>query len=210
MTDVCLCEYTDHGHCGVVERRRGATTTRRSSCSRAWRSRTPRPAPTSIAPSRHDGRARRRDPQRARRGRLRGTADPVATPPSTRRPSTARSARRPTPPRSSATAAATRWTRRTRARRCARCRLDVDEGADIVMVKPALPYLDVIRACARRSTCRVAAYNVSGEYAMVKAAAANGWLDEERDRCSRSSPSIRRAGADIILTYHAKDFARRA
>jgi porphobilinogen synthase len=88
-------------------------------------------------------------------------------------------------------------------------RLDVEEGADIVMVKPALPYLDVIRAVRETSDRPVAAYNVSGEYAMVKAAAARGWVDE--DRLMREIlTSIRRAGADVILTYHAKDFARRA
>jgi porphobilinogen synthase len=88
-------------------------------------------------------------------------------------------------------------------------RLDVEEGADIVMVKPALPYLDVIRAVADTFDRPVAAYNVSGEYAMVKAAAARGWIDE--DRIMRELlTSIRRAGADVILTYHAKDFARRA
>jgi porphobilinogen synthase len=85
----------------------------------------------------------------------------------------------------------------------------VEEGADIVMVKPALPYLDVIRAVRETSDRPVAAYNVSGEYAMVKAAAARGWVDE--DRLMREIlTSIRRAGADVILTYHAKDFARRA
>ena len=88
-------------------------------------------------------------------------------------------------------------------------RLDIEEGADIVMVKPALPYLDVIRAVAESFDLPVAAYNVSGEYAMVKAAAAKGWLDEERMMLEILT-SIRRAGADIILTYHAKDFARRA
>ena len=87
--------------------------------------------------------------------------------------------------------------------------LDVEEGADIVMVKPALPYLDVIRAVAETSNRPVAAYNVSGEYAMVKAAAARGWVDEDR-MMREILTSIRRAGADVILTYHAKDFARRA
>ncbi len=87
--------------------------------------------------------------------------------------------------------------------------LDVEEGADIVMVKPALPYLDVIRAVAETSDRPVAAYNVSGEYAMVKAAAARGWVDEDR-MMREILTSIRRAGADVILTYHAKDFARQA
>jgi len=88
-------------------------------------------------------------------------------------------------------------------------RLDVEEGADIVMVKPALPYLDVIRAVAESFDRPVAAYNVSGEYAMVKAAAARGWIDEDRVM-GETLTAIRRAGADIILTYHAKDFARGA
>ena len=86
-------------------------------------------------------------------------------------------------------------------------RLDVEEGADIVMVKPALAYLDVIRAVRESVDLPVAAYNVSGEYAMVKAAAQRGWIDEQRI-VLETLTSIRRAGADIILTYHAKDFAR--
>jgi len=86
-------------------------------------------------------------------------------------------------------------------------RLDVEEGADIVMVKPALPYLDVIRAVREAVDLPIAAYNVSGEYAMVKAAAARGWIDEKRI-VLEALASIRRAGADVILTYHAKDFAR--
>jgi porphobilinogen synthase len=85
-------------------------------------------------------------------------------------------------------------------------RMDVDEGADIVMVKPALAYLDVIRAVADATEVPVAAYNVSGEYAMVKAAAANGWIDERR-ALREILLGIRRAGADMILTYHAKEVA---
>jgi porphobilinogen synthase len=85
-------------------------------------------------------------------------------------------------------------------------RADIDEGADIVMVKPALPYLDVIRRAKDATRYPLAAYNVSGEYAMVKAAAANGWLDE-RGATLEVLTSIRRAGADLILTYHAKEAA---
>ena len=85
-------------------------------------------------------------------------------------------------------------------------RADIDEGADIVMVKPALPYLDVIRRAKDATAFPTAAYNVSGEYAMVKAAAANGWLDERR-AVLETLTSIRRAGADLILTYHASDAA---
>jgi porphobilinogen synthase len=85
--------------------------------------------------------------------------------------------------------------------------LDLEEGADMVMVKPALCYLDVIHALKEQSTVPVAAYNVSGEYAMIKAAAHNGWLDEQKCMMEMLM-SIRRAGADIILTYFAKDFAK--
>jgi porphobilinogen synthase len=83
---------------------------------------------------------------------------------------------------------------------------DIEQGADVVMVKPALPYLDVIRRAKDRTRFPMAAYNVSGEYAMVKAAAQNGWIDE-RASVLEVLTSIRRAGADLILTYHAKDAA---
>jgi porphobilinogen synthase len=86
------------------------------------------------------------------------------------------------------------------------CELDVAEGADALMVKPALPYLDVVRRVRERFDLPLAAYNVSGEYSMVKAAAARGWLDE-RAVVLELLTGIRRAGADFILTYHAKDAA---
>ena len=85
--------------------------------------------------------------------------------------------------------------------------LDVAEGADIVMVKPAGPFLDVIRRLREATTLPIAAYQVSGEYAMIKAASQNGWLDE-RKVALESLLSIRRAGADVILTYYARDAAR--
>jgi porphobilinogen synthase len=84
---------------------------------------------------------------------------------------------------------------------------DINEGADIVMVKPALPYLDVIWRARDAFNYPLAAYNVSGEYAMVKAATQQGWLDEKRV-VTEILTAIKRAGVDIILTYHAKDFAR--
>ena len=87
------------------------------------------------------------------------------------------------------------------------CELDVDEGADVLLVKPALPYLDVVRAVRDRFDLPLAAYNVSGEYAMLKAAAAAGDLDE-RASAVESLTSIRRAGADIVITYWAKEFAQ--
>lgn len=85
--------------------------------------------------------------------------------------------------------------------------LDIEEGADIVMVKPALPYLDIVRRVKDEFNIPVAAYNVSGEYSMVKAAALNGWIDEKRV-VLEALTGIKRAGADMILTYHAKDAAR--
>ena len=85
-------------------------------------------------------------------------------------------------------------------------RLDEEEGADVVMVKPALPYLDVIRRIRESTELPVAAYNVSGEYAMIKAAAAQGLIDE-RAAVLEALTGIRRAGADIVITYHAKDVA---
>ena len=87
------------------------------------------------------------------------------------------------------------------------CELDVAEGADLLMVKPAMPNLDIIRAVRERFDLPVAAYNVSGEYAMVKAAAASGWMDE-RQAALESLTAIKRAGADVIVTYWAKDAAR--
>lgn len=84
--------------------------------------------------------------------------------------------------------------------------LDIEEGADIIMVKPALSYLDIIRRAKDEFNIPIAAYNVSGEFSMVKAAAANGWIDEKRIT-REILTSIKRAGADIILTYHAKDIA---
>jgi porphobilinogen synthase len=85
--------------------------------------------------------------------------------------------------------------------------LDVDEGADILMVKPALAYLDIISKVHEEFDLPVAAYHVSGEYAMIKAAEANGWIDGERVM-QETMLSIKRAGADIIITYFAKDMAR--
>jgi porphobilinogen synthase len=86
------------------------------------------------------------------------------------------------------------------------CELDVAEGADVIMVKPALPYLDVIRAARERFDLPLAAYNVSGEYAMVKAAAARGWLDEQT-AALESLTAIKRAGADLVVSYWTKDLA---
>jgi porphobilinogen synthase len=84
---------------------------------------------------------------------------------------------------------------------------DIEEGADIIMVKPGLPYLDILRDLRNEYNLPLAVYNVSGEYSMVKAAAAQGWIDEERV-VLETMLGFKRAGADIIITYHAKDVAR--
>jgi porphobilinogen synthase len=86
-------------------------------------------------------------------------------------------------------------------------RMDVEEGADIIMVKPGLPYLDIVRDLRNEFDLPVAVYNVSGEYSMIKAAAQNGWIDEDRV-IMETMISFKRAGADIILTYHAKEVAK--
>jgi porphobilinogen synthase len=86
-------------------------------------------------------------------------------------------------------------------------RMDVEEGADILMVKPGLPYLDIVRDLRNEFDLPVAVYNVSGEYSMIKAAARNGWIDEERV-IMETMISFKRAGADLILTYHAPEVAR--
>ncbi len=85
--------------------------------------------------------------------------------------------------------------------------LDLDEGADMIMVKPAMPYLDIIREARHRFDVPLAAYQVSGEFSMIKAAARNGWIDLDRAMLE-SLTSIRRAGADIILTYFAREAAK--
>jgi porphobilinogen synthase len=85
--------------------------------------------------------------------------------------------------------------------------MDVEEGADILMVKPGLPYLDIVREVRNEFNLPLAVYNVSGEYSMVKAAARNGWIDEDRV-VMETMTAFKRAGADLILTYHAKDVAR--
>jgi porphobilinogen synthase len=207
MTDVCLCEYTSHGHCGVVEDgevKNDATLPllARMAVSHA------RAGAHVVAPS---------DMMDGRVGEIRETLDAEGFADT---PILAYSAKYASafygPFREAADSAPQFGDRRgyqmdpSNVREALReVQLDVDEGADMVMVKPALPYLDVIRAVAETFDHPVAAYNVSGEYAMVKAAAARGWVDEER-MTREILTSIRRAGADVILTYHAKDFARKA
>jgi porphobilinogen synthase len=205
MTDVCLCEYTSHGHCGVVENGEVQNDPTLELLARMAVSHAKAGAHV-IAPS---------DMMDGRVGAIRHALDEKGF---ASLPILAYAAKYASafygPFREAADSAPQFGDRRGYQRDPANVRealrevrLDVEEGADIVMVKPALPYLDVIRAVAETFDRPVAAYNVSGEYAMVKAAAAKGWVDEER-MMREILTSIRRAGASVILTYHAKDFAR--
>ena len=206
ITDVCLCEYTDHGHCGIVDRRRdrqrsdGRSAGARGGVARGRRRRHRRAVG-------HDGRPRRRDPRGARRARASRTSRSCRTRRSTARRSTVRSATRRSRRRSSAIAARTRWIPANALEALREVEQDIEEGADIVMVKPALPYLDVITRVKDTFGYPTAAYHVSGEYAMLKAAARNGWIDERRAMLETLT-AIRRAGADIIITYYAREAAR--
>ncbi|HEY7924189.1 MAG TPA: porphobilinogen synthase [Vicinamibacteria bacterium] len=207
VTDVCLCEYTSHGHCGVVEQGEVQNDPTLELLSRMAVSHAKAGAHV-VAPS---------DMMDGRVGAIRSALDAGGF---AGLPILSYAAKYASafygPFREAADSAPQFGDRRGyqmdpgNVREALReVRLDVEEGADILMVKPALPYLDVIRAVKESVDRPVAAYNVSGEYAMVKAAAAKGWIDEER-MMREILTSIRRAGADVILTYHAKDFARRA
>jgi porphobilinogen synthase len=205
ITDVCLCEYTSHGHCGVItdgDIANDATVEllARSALSHA------QAGAHIVAPSdMMDGRVAAIRAALDERG-----FDQVAI--------MAYAAKYCSgfygPFREAADSAPQRCDRRgyqmdpANAREALReVALDAAEGADVVMVKPALPYLDVIRRVRESTDLPVAAYNVSGEYAMVKSAAAHGLLDE-RAAVLEGLTGIRRAGADIIFTYHAKDVAK--
>ncbi|RLT35255.1 MAG: porphobilinogen synthase [Chloroflexi bacterium] len=204
--DVCLCEYTDHGHCGLltprgeVENDASLELLARAAVSLADA------GADLIAPS---------DMMDGRVGAIRQALDDAGH---LALPIMAYSAKYASafygPFREAADSTPAFGDRRGYQMDPANSRealrevaADIAEQADIVMVKPALAYLDVIRAVREATTLPVAAYNVSGEYAMVKAAAAQGWLDE-RAIVLETLTSIRRAGADIVITYHAKEAAR--
>ncbi len=205
--DVCLCEYTSHGHCGVVDRERGVVLNDVSLELLARTASTQAEAGVDVvAPS---------DMMDGRVAAIRAELDREGF---EETPIMAYSAKYASafygPFREAAESAPQFGDRRgyqmdpANAREALReTALDIEEGADIVMVKPALPYLDVLRRVRERTDLPVAAYNVSGEYSMLKAAARNGWLDEER-AVMEALTGIKRAGADIIISYHAPDVAR--
>ena len=206
ITDLCLCEYTSHGHCGVLTS--DGTVDNDATLELLARTGASQAAAGAdvIAPS---------DMMDGRVGVLRKRLDEEGW---SDLPILAYSAKFASafygPFREAADSTPAFGDRRgyqmdpANADEAVReALLDVEEGADVVMVKPALPYLDVIRRVKDATRVPVAAYNVSGEYAMVKAAAAAGWLDE-RAAVLEALTGIRRAGADIVITYHAKDVAR--
>jgi porphobilinogen synthase len=204
ITDVCLCEYTSHGHCGIIENGDVANDPTLKVLAQEALSHA-RAGADMVAPS---------DMMDGRVGAIRHALDDHDF---TNVPIMAYSAKYASgfygPFREAAESTPQFGDRRsyqmdpgngTEALR--ETHLDVEEGADIVMVKPALSYLDIIAAVHAEFDLPVAAYNVSGEYAMVKAAAAKGWIDGDRVMLEILT-SIKRAGADMILTYHAKEAA---
>ena len=205
ITDVCFCEYTDHGHCGIIKGQdvdNDATLEIlvKEALSHA------RAGADMVAPS---------DMMDGRVGAIRQALDREGFP---HMPIMAYAAKFASgfygPFREAAESTPQFGDRRSyqmdppNAEEALReVELDIAEGADIIMVKPALPYLDIIRRVKEKFSYPLAAYNVSGEYAMIKAAALNGWLDGERVMLEALT-GIKRAGADIILTYFAKEAAK--
>jgi porphobilinogen synthase len=205
ITDVCLCEYTDHGHCGVIENGEVANDATLKILAEQALSHAHAGADIVAPSDMMDGRVA------AIRKKLdeNSFADVAILSYAAKYCSAFYG-----PFREAAQSAPQFGDRRSYQMDPGNVRealkevaMDLDEGADVVMVKPALPYLDVIRAVRDRFDVPVGAYNVSGEYAMVKAAAQRGWLDEKRTVMELLT-GIQRAGADIILTYHAKDAAK--
>ncbi len=211
ITDVCLCEYTSHGHCGVVVKDRGGDLViidndatlellQKVALSHA------RAGADMVAPS---------DMMDGRVGAIREALDDNGFEDLPIMSYAVKYASSFYGPFRDAAECAPQFGDRSsyqmdtaNSREALReATLDMEEGADILMVKPGMPYLDIISLLRQEFTLPIAAYQVSGEYAMIKAAAQNGWLDEKRV-VHESLLCFRRAGADIIITYFAKDFAQ--
>ncbi len=205
IADACFCEYTDHGHCGVLD---GDAVDNDETLDNLARQAVSLAAAGAdvVAPS---------DMMDGRVGRIRQALDEAGL---TATPILSYAAKFASafygPFRDAADSAPAFGDRRGYQMDPANVRealreveLDVEEGADLLMVKPAMPYLDVVRRVRERFDLPLAAYQVSGEYAMLHAAAANGWLDYERT-LMESLIAIRRAGADLVVTYAARDAAR--
>ena len=205
ITDVCLCEYMDHGHCGVIQDGEVVNDVTLELLAKMAITHADSGADIVAPSDMMDGRVA------AIRGALddEGLSDTIIMSYSSKFASAFYG-----PFREAAESAPAFGDRKSYQMDPANgeeavreALLDIEEGADIIMVKPALPYLDVIHAVKQETKFPLAAYNVSGEYAMIKAAAANGWLDEER-AVVEAVTGIKRAGADLIITYYAKDLAR--
>jgi porphobilinogen synthase len=205
ITDVCLCEYTSHGHCGLLKGGEVENDATLELLARTALSHAQAGADVAAPSDMMDGRV----------AAIRGTLDENGF---SHLPIMAYAAKYASgfygPFRDAAQSAPQFGDRRSHQMDPANSdeamreiRLDIEEGADIVMVKPALAYLDVIVRARMEFDVPLAAYSVSGEYAMIKAAAARGWLDEERIMME-ALVAIKRAGADMIITYSAKDAAR--
>lgn len=204
VCDVCMCEYTDHGHCGILDKEQvhnDATIELLAKASLAY----VKAGADIVAPS---------DMMDGRIIEIRETLDEAGfdhTPIMSYAAKYASAFYGPFRDAAESTPAfgdrrAYQMDPRNVLEALRECELDVIEGADMIMVKPALPYLDVIARVREEFDLPLAAYNVSGEFAMLKAAAANGWLDYDRVMLETLT-SIKRAGADLILTYHAKEAA---
>jgi porphobilinogen synthase len=204
LTDVCLCEYTSHGHCGVVDNGEVVNDLSLELLARTAVSHAEAGADVVCPSDMMDGRV----------GAIRGALDAEGF---ESVPIVSYAAKYASafygPFREAAESAPSFGDRRGyqmdpgNVREALReCELDIGEGADALMIKPALPSLDVVAAARARFDLPIFAYNVSGEYAMVKAAAARGWLDE-RQAALESLTAIKRAGADVIVTYWAKEAA---
>jgi porphobilinogen synthase len=204
VTDVCLCEYTDHGHCGVVQEGEVLNDVTLELLAKMAVTHAESGADIVAPSDMMDGRVA------AIRNALddEGLTDTILMSYSSKFASAFYG-----PFREAAESAPAFGDRKTYQMDPANLEeavreslLDIEEGADMIMVKPAIPFLDVIHAVKQETKFPLAAYNVSGEYAMIKAAAANGWLDEQR-AVLEAITGIKRAGADLIITYHAKDIA---
>ena len=206
ITDVCLCEYTDHGHCGLLDDRGAVINDATVELLAETAVSQAEAGADIVAPS---------DMMDGRVGAIRAALDAAGFTETALLSYAAKFASAFYGPfREAADSAPAFGDRRAyqldpaNGREALRAiERDLAEGADMVMVKPALAWLDIVRAARERVDAPLAAYNVSGEYAMIKAAAERGWLDEERI-VLETLTGIRRAGADLILTYHAKDAAR--
>ena len=207
ICDVCMCEYTSHGHCGILAPNRSVQNEKTIEYL------------SKIAVSQIEAGADIVAPSAMMDGQVAAIRNGLDRNGYGETPIMSYSAKYASafygPFREAADSAPSFGDRRgyqmdpaNRREALREMQLDVEQGADILMVKPALSYLDVIRAARQEFNLPLAAYSVSGEYSMIKAASMNGWLDEERT-VNETLLAIRRAGADIIITYFAKEYAER-